>query len=236
MNELSKTYEEFISQFPVYNTYKEAKARGFEAHHIVPICTQKGCSRENPEDDRCVRLTAYEHILAHYYLWLENPDNYELAHAFSHMIGQKVNKLTFCEKEFIENLDRLAEAIEKGRKHSEETKKKIGAKHKGKIVSESTREKLREANLGKKASPELRAKLSLSHSKVVHTEEWNRNVAKAKCKKVYKYDLDGNLEEVFESEKEAMKALSLSDPVIRKYLRGAKPRSRKYTLSFNPPM
>ena len=35
-----------------------------------------------------------------------------------------------------------------GRKHSEETKQKIGAKHKGKILSEETKQKLRETRLG----------------------------------------------------------------------------------------
>lgn len=35
-----------------------------------------------------------------------------------------------------------------GRKHSEETKQKIGAKHKGKTLSEETKQKLRETRLG----------------------------------------------------------------------------------------
>ena len=35
-----------------------------------------------------------------------------------------------------------------GKKHSEETKQKIGAKHKGKIVSEETKQKLRETRIG----------------------------------------------------------------------------------------
>ena len=37
-----------------------------------------------------------------------------------------------------------------GSKHTEETKRKIGAYHKNKIISESTKEKLRKANKGKK--------------------------------------------------------------------------------------
>ena len=57
----------------------------------------------------------------------------------------------------------------KGKKHSEETRRKISESHKGKILSEETKRKLSEANKGntyhkgKKHSEETRIKMSESH-------------------------------------------------------------------------
>ena len=51
-----------------------------------------------------------------------------------------------------------------GRKHSEETKKKIGKVHKGKKVSEETRKKMSKAHKGKKLSEETRKKIGKASS------------------------------------------------------------------------
>lgn len=48
-----------------------------------------------------------------------------------------------------------------GKRHTEETKIKIGKAHKGKTLSEETKQKIRVAHLGKKLSTETKIKLSL---------------------------------------------------------------------------
>ena len=53
----------------------------------------------------------------------------------------------------------------KGRKLSQEHRQKIGDKHRGKVVSFETRQKLREKALGRKHSLETRRKMSESHKK-----------------------------------------------------------------------
>lgn len=61
-------YCTYICAFPtVYPTHKEAKKRGYEAHHVTP----KSCQKEvlgAVEDDSCVRVTPFEHFIAHWFL------------------------------------------------------------------------------------------------------------------------------------------------------------------------
>lgn len=169
------TYQEYISQFPIYETQKKAQAKGYEAHHIEPRALQK----EGTLDDRCVRLTPFQHIYAHYLLALENPDAIKV---FFLMINRNHFKLSDIDRVTIEELKDIAELREKGReavsksmtgKHipdevrkrisnsvsikqkgritSEETKKKIGLANKGKVRSEETRKKISEAGKGRPA-------------------------------------------------------------------------------------
>ena len=54
-----------------------------------------------------------------------------------------------------------------GKKHTDESKRKISKIHKGKIVNSETREKMRNNNIGKKCSTETKLKMSTSHQKIV---------------------------------------------------------------------
>lgn len=94
-----ETYNSFISQFKIYPTMKLAKKKGYEAHHIIPRAMQ-----ETP-DDRCVRLTAFQHIYAHYLLALENR---EAAIIFALMVNLSWNKLSDLDKIDIEQLEEFA--------------------------------------------------------------------------------------------------------------------------------
>ena len=64
-----------------------------------------------------------------------------------------------------------------GRKHSEETKKKIGKVHKGKKLSEETKKKLSEAHKGKKLSEETRNKMSKAQTGKKHSEETRKKMS-----------------------------------------------------------
>lgn len=73
----------------------------------------------------------------------------------------------------------------KGRKHTEETKRKIAAKSKGRKHSDEARRKMSEANKGKKLSEETKRRMSQSRKGRVHSEETRRRMSEsAKGKKL----------------------------------------------------
>lgn len=157
MSEINSiTYKEFISQFPIYPSRKEAKAKGFEAHHVVPVCAQDCESRKEIKDDRCVRLTAYEHVLAHYLYCKENPDNKDALYAFAKITDLRNYKLSEFEKLTLESLKEYGELRKKGcsnRKgttHTEEAKEKNRLAHIGRRFHQpqSAKDKISKARKG----------------------------------------------------------------------------------------
>lgn len=87
------TSEEFLKDRKIYLTRYKAQCPGFEAHHIIPISMQMkdynekhgtsfssrkdfekamGGVRGGVLDDRCCRLTCFEHVVMHYLLAKEN--------------------------------------------------------------------------------------------------------------------------------------------------------------------
>jgi hypothetical protein len=66
----------------------------------------------------------------------------------------------------------------KNKKHSEETKEKIGKQHKGKIVSKETRKKLSEKFIGKTLSEKTKEKMSKAHKGRKHSEETKEKIGK----------------------------------------------------------
>jgi len=64
-----------------------------------------------------------------------------------------------------------------GRKVSEETKRKLSAAQKGKKLSEETKRKISEVHKGKKLSEETKRKISESHKGKKHTEESKRKMS-----------------------------------------------------------
>lgn len=62
-----KSYKDFIDNYHIYFSYKEAKKKGFEVHHIVPK------SLGGKDSDGLLRLTTFEHIYAHYLHAKDNP-------------------------------------------------------------------------------------------------------------------------------------------------------------------
>ena len=140
-------------------------------HHKFPRSFSKkdGAEIDNDEDN-LVSLSLADHFRVHYYLWKSAKKGYRgmMAKAFVFMRKKAV---VYATDETIEQIakdyeEAMKEAAEqhskamKGKKLSEETKKKISETEKGKHPSEETRKKISEAKKGKKLSEETRKKIS----------------------------------------------------------------------------
>lgn len=64
-----------------------------------------------------------------------------------------------------------------GKKHSEETKRKISIANKGSKRSEEVRRKMTEAQKGRITSEETRKKISESQKGIIHSEQWNKKIS-----------------------------------------------------------
>ena len=149
-----------------------------EVHHVIPKCLGGSDSKDN-----LVSLTAEEHYVAHQLLVKINPKVHGLLYAALMMSVSPGHSPRKSSKNKVYGwLRKRFSETQLGRKHTEETKKKISEKNTGKkhpprseeyrkmmsetqtgrLVSEITREKLRQANLGKKATPEAKANMAAS--------------------------------------------------------------------------
>ena len=85
-------YCTYISMFPtIYPTHKEAKRRGYEAHHVTPKSVQKAVYDE-VTDDSCIRVTPFEHFIAHWLLAKECDEGESMLHYLG------LGKLILCEE------------------------------------------------------------------------------------------------------------------------------------------
>lgn len=141
------TYSEFISQFEIYESYNKAKAKGCEAHHITPRALQKD---NETLDDRCVRLTPFEHIYAHYLLALEREDAVVV---FFRMVCRNKFKLSDIEKVTLEELEEYGRLRSEGRE-------KIAKARKAYLSDESHRQRISETKEAYFSDPENRRKQS----------------------------------------------------------------------------
>lgn len=191
---VEKIYEDSES-FPK----KVVKERNL--HHKFPKSFSKkdGTDIDN-DDDNLVSLSLADHFRVHYYLWKSAKKGYRsmMAKAFVFMRKKAV---VYATDETIEQLandyeEATKEAAEanKGKKMSEETKKKIAEAHKGKPsgnkgkhFSEESKKKNMEAHKGKRFSEEhkknigeaMKGKLGPNKGKKF-SEETRRKMAEAK--------------------------------------------------------
>ena len=119
-----------------------------ETHHIIPTCMDGSDLIENK-----VALFAEEHVIAHLLLVKIYPLELKLAQA-AHMMtngcGNKRQKRKTSNKKYAWLRKKNAVAVSlchKGRKRSDETKKRMSESAKGKIVSQYTKDKLSEIKL-----------------------------------------------------------------------------------------
>ena len=146
-----------------------------ENHHIKPRCI---CPEEENNPENIIRLSAYEHFLAHYYLMrIYEGTQYErkTIHAFRFMNTRRTMHFTDEElhesalmyeegkKRFSEvhlspeSRKKLSESLKghpgwnkggKGKPHSEETKKRLSELATGRHPSDETRQKMSESRKG----------------------------------------------------------------------------------------
>jgi len=166
-----------------------------ENHHIIPKCMGGGSDSSN----NIVALTAREHYICHYILHFLYPDNNKIFYAFRTMCKMK-NKhqsrdFNISSRMFeylkLQHSIRLKKGMSPffkmvqtgeangmyGKKHTEESRKKMSEAHKGKKVwnigipaSEESKKKRREKLKGK--------------SRPERSKEWSLNISKGKSTKV----------------------------------------------------
>ena len=108
----SLKYEDFLKNFKIYESMVKAKAKGYEAHHIVPIAIQHKNKEDSPLDDRCIRCTPFEHTLAHFLLARDKGGDY--IYIFGCFCGRNFKKLKDIEKLTLEELQDFGRLREEG--------------------------------------------------------------------------------------------------------------------------
>lgn len=117
----------------IINHYKNNLSGGYcEKHHIIPKCMGG-----NDDIENLVLLPAKAHFICHYLLHKAYPKNVKLAHAYAMMIVENPNQNRVFTGKLYERAKIARSMALKGRKVSEETKKKMR-----KPKSESHRKKL----------------------------------------------------------------------------------------------
>ena len=136
---------EFLEDKKIYPTFKAAKCKGYEAEHIKTVSLQMkeynkehGTSYTNRHifekevgilDDRCYRLTPFEHIFVHY---LKAKENEEEIYPFEAMVRCNFQKLTEDEQTILQQLEEFARLREEGTRKNSKSLKGRPFKNKGK--------------------------------------------------------------------------------------------------------
>ena len=151
-------------------------------HHKFPRSFSKkdGTEIDNDEDN-LVSLSLADHFRVHYYLWKSAKKGYRgmMAKAFVFMRKKAVvyatdETIEQIAKDYEEAMKEVSEVMSKankGKKFSEEHKRKLREAHKGKQFSEEHKKKIAEANKGKKMSEESKKKMGDAHKGQV---AWNK--------------------------------------------------------------
>ena len=88
------------------------------------------------------------------------------------------NNPMYGRKHSEETRKKLSE-VNKGKKHSEESRKKLSEVNKGKKHSEESKKKMSEVQKGKKVSEETRKRMSEAHKGKKHSEETRKRMSEA---------------------------------------------------------
>jgi len=131
---------------------------GLERHHIIPK-HQGGTD----DDDNFTYLTHREHIAAHFLLWKIN------GHVGDQFAYQMMKGVT-CHPTHL------------GRKHTEESRRRMSEAHKGQKLSEEHKRRISEGRKGKKGKPhteESKQRISDSLKGKKKSEETRRRISKS---------------------------------------------------------
>lgn len=113
---------------------------------------------------------------------------------------------------------------EMGKKHSDETKKKMSEAQKGE----------KHPMYGKHHSEEAKQKMSEAHKGTHHTEEAKQKIREGRSKQVYQYTLDGELIKIWPSTMEIQRELGYFNSNISRCCYGKRKTSNGYIWSYNP--
>ena len=159
-----------------------------ENHHIKP----KSIYPELKDDlDNIVRLSAQEHFLAHYHLWLAYRDELkEPLFAKKMCCAICLMKKCLIKCDDIQTMSKLYEECKierakhmseerKGKQFSAEHRKKLSKVHKGRHLSEEHRMKIAKGNKGRQFSIETRKKISEANKGRQYSEETRKKLSEA---------------------------------------------------------
>ena len=132
-------------------------------------------------------------------------------------VGDRSGRLTQ------ETKDKIIKA-NTGRKHTEESKKKMSESGKGKIISQETRERLSKAFKGKKHSEETIKKCSLVKLGELNPMYGRKGKDNPGSKKV----IDVELNIIYDSLQECCEINNLNPKYMSRWLTGARPNKTKY--------
>ena len=145
-----RSFERYCKDYENIENYKKAKADNF----IGWDCHHRLETHNSDGERRIVDITRKE--LKALNMYYNRP-----AEELIFLTKSEHNILHNKGKHHTEETRRKMAEVKKGKKFSEETKKKIGEAHKGKHLSEETRKKMREAK--KNMSEETRRKMAEAH-------------------------------------------------------------------------
>lgn len=147
----SLTLEDFRKNRHIYSTFRQAQAPGFEASHLISLSKQRclynalhGTNYKNRRDftknvksfdDRCYRYTPFEHVVDHYLLAKENPDEIQ---TFSSMVCYNFHKLPSDQQELLNSFLSFANLREIGFQNAVRNINKVEPWNKGKTMKEAT--------------------------------------------------------------------------------------------------
>ena len=205
----------------------KAKDVYYEGHHIIPKCFGGQGDSRNSKHPNIVLLTPKEHYIAHLLLVKIYPDSPAMKKALWNMCstGDKkrykpsAKSYDKIRKEYIESV--LGEGNHfYNKKHSVETKQKIGEASKGRKTflnkkhSDEAKQKIKIAATGRKIKKETKQKISNSLSGENHY-----NAKKIICLETNK---------VYGSGKELAEELNIPFSTIRRWLNGTTPPPKHF--------
>lgn len=173
-----KTYNQLIDKCIQMESEGYPEDMYTEVHHILPRCL--GGSDDN---SNLVKMPIKYHIVAHMLLACIYPKNIGLLNAAILMTTTRGIRISVTTST---RLRTEYSILRKGKKVSDETKKKISESRKGITYSEETRKKMSESkkginnpNYGKPLSESHRKNISKGEKGKVMTEEQRLNISKA---------------------------------------------------------